>query len=884
MRHAMDGANLPRTGGAGRPEPTQARRPADRMARHDNGAQSAPRGPSRTRHPGRARALCVLLAGGAAALESAVADYFAAPGRSGVARIDDLLAALRGAVELEAIPAAGRQRAGTATVLALLDVFGRIDPPAPSALPSGDSFDEAEIAAVRLSGTPLRLRRLEASPRAGEWLFDGMTVTAAPRFLSGIEAAPLRSDLAIDSWTRALPQVTGPLFPPRLSARLPVGLQALRGGLPIWKVAVLAVAAVAAGGDRPARPRAVRLVRRMPHAHPRIDDDTIRVRYLGPSAAGRDIDLRFYARTREWNEFFAIREDTFLRLDAILETAGARIAVPAQVLHVGRDAAADPELRDEAEAQVAAWREAGTLPFPKFPADELAGLDNTLGYPPKGSPDAGSAEPYRIATPETLSQEPAPIGADPPQRERAGNAMNRRAFYQYGVLLPVDPYGYVTQGQGQSTSRGAVTLIPPTRIVSEPFEAFAVDGVPMVFQNTPDTEAPSKMNTWIPSMEALWMAENVTHGLHNIYTLRGAPVRDALNWSKHIAEALYRFGAEAEIMLAAHHWWRWGNARIRELLRAQRDIYANMHNHVLHHANNGVTINHLHNVYSVPEALQAHWHVRGYHGSPEHNARGVIQRYLGYWDCNPATLVPPSPEESAPVYVRMMGGAGAIIAEAAKLCESGDYRMAVEILNKLALAEPDNQEGGDLLADALEQIGYQQENPGLRNSFLAGAFELRSGIPSGAIPKTTGADVMRAMSTKLFLNFLGILLDSAKAAGHRFTMNLRTPDTGEAFIVELENATLTSIKGYQAPDADLTLTIDRAALDETLVGAKSLEAHLAEGTATVEGDASILRTLAGLLVDFVPNFEVFPGTRQDEPSPAGHDPFDAQEMKQVVPE
>ncbi|MEE4119520.1 MAG: alkyl sulfatase dimerization domain-containing protein, partial [Paracoccaceae bacterium] len=399
-----------------------------------------------------------------------------------------------------------------------------------------------------------------------------------------------------------------------------------------------------------------------------------------------------------------------------------------------------------------------------------------------------------------------------------------------------------------------------------------------------DTEAPSEMNTWIPSMKALWMAENVTHGLHNIYTLRGTPVRDALNWSKYIAEALYRFGGEAEVMLAAHHWPRWGNDRIREVLRAQRDIYANMHNQVLHHANNGVTINQIQNFYTVPKALQAHWHVRGYHGSPEHNARGVIQRYLGYWDCNPATLVPPSPEESAPVYLRMMGGARAIVDEAAKLYEAGDYRMAVEILNKLALAEPGNQEGRDLMADALEQLGYQQENPGLRNSFLAGALELRSGIPSGVIPKTSSPDVMRAMSTELFLNFLGIRLDSAKAEGHRFTINLRTPDTGEDFIVELENATLTNIKGYQAENADLTLTIDRAALDETLMGAKSLEAHLADGTATVEGDPSILRTLAVMLVDFVPNFEVFPGTRQEEPASPKHDAFDTEEMKQVVPE
>lgn len=466
----------------------------------------------------------------------------------------------------------------------------------------------------------------------------------------------------------------------------------------------------------------------------------------------------------------------------------------------------------------------------------------------------------------------------------AGNAMNRRAFYQYGILLPVSPYGFVTQGLGQMTSRGAVTLIAPTRIVAEAYEEFDVDGVRMVFQNTPNTEAPSEMNTYIPGMKALWMAENVTHCLHNIYTLRGAPVRDALVWSKYIAEALYKFGQEAEVMFAAHHWPRWGNERIQEVLRAQRDIYANMNNQVLHHANNGVTINQIHNVYKVPPSLEKHWHVRGYHGSPEHNSRGVVQRYLGYWDCNPATLIPPSPEDSAPIYVRMMGGASSIIVEAAKLHARGDYKMAVEILNKLVIAEPHNQEARDLMADALEQIGYQQENPGLRNSFLAGALELRSGIPSGVVPKTSSADVMRAMSTELFLNFLGIRLDSAKAEGHRFTINLRTPDTDEEFLVELENATLTNIKGYQASDADLTLTINRADLDNTLTGRKSLEDQLKDGTARFEGDPGILKILAGMLVDFTPDFEVFPGTSPTATAAVKHDPFDSEQMKDVVPE
>ena len=226
----------------------------------------------------------------------------------------------------------------------------------------------------------------------------------------------------------------------------------------------------------------------------------------------------------------------------------------------------------------------------------------------------------------------------------AGNAMNRRLFYQYGLLLPASPHGYVGQGLGQGVSAGAIGLIAPTRFVEKPIEEFEVDGVRMIFQNTPNTEAPREMNTYIPDMKALWMAENVTATLHNIYTLRGAPVRDPLRWSKYIAEALYRFGLEAEVMFASHHWPRWGNDRIQEVLRGQRDLYANMNNQVLHLANQGVTINEIHNVYEVPKGLQEKWYCRGYHGSPQHNSRGVIQRYLGFWDCNPATLIPLSPE------------------------------------------------------------------------------------------------------------------------------------------------------------------------------------------------------------------------------------------------
>ena len=442
----------------------------------------------------------------------------------------------------------------------------------------------------------------------------------------------------------------------------------------------------------------------------------------------------------------------------------------------------------------------------------------------------------------------------------AGNAMTRRLFYQYGVLLPASPYGHAGQGLSQNTAAGDTGLIPPTRIVQEDIEEFEVDGVNMIFENTPGTEAPSEMNTYIPGMRALWMAENVVGSVHNIYTLRGAQVRDSLRWSKYINKALYDYGQEAEVMFASHHWPRWGNERVQEVLRDQRDIYAHMNNQVLHYVNQGVTINEIHNVYRAPTSLEGGWTTRFYHGSQENNSRGIVNYYLGHWDTNPATLIPLSPRDSAPLYVEMMGGAANIIAKGQELHDQGEYRAASEILNKLVYGEPQNQAAKDLLADVYEQLGYQQENPGLRNAFLAGAYELRSGIPEGASPKTSGPDMIRAMSTGLFLDFLGIRMDSLQAEGLAFTINLLTPDNGEQYLIELSNATLTNIEGYQANDASLTLTIDRADLEDVMTGAKTLAAQIEDGTAQAEGDVGVLDQLASTMVTFEIGFEILPGT------------------------
>ena len=456
----------------------------------------------------------------------------------------------------------------------------------------------------------------------------------------------------------------------------------------------------------------------------------------------------------------------------------------------------------------------------------------------------------------------------------AGNAMNRRLFFQYGALLPRSPFGHVDQAIGKNTAKGNTGLIQPTRYIEKDFEELTIDGVNMVFQNTPGTEAPAEMNTYFPQFKAFWAAENITGTIHNIYTLRGALVRDPLLWSKHINAALYRFGKEAQVMFSSHSWPRWGNGRVQEVMRTQRDAYAHLNNEVLHQANRGVTINEIHNVYQLPESLQRQWASRSYHGSEEHNSRAVINRYLGYWDANPATLIPLSPRDSAPLYVEMMGGAERILAKGRELHDQGRYREAMEILNKLVYAAPDNQAAKDLLADVFEQIGYQKESTSLRNSFLAAALELRSGMPPGTLPNTASPDTVRAMSTELWLDYLGIRLDATKAAGLNLVANLVTPDNGERFVVELSNSTLTNIKGAHAKNADLTITVNRADLETVMAGKATLDDLVAAGRAKFEGDRGPFEQFRAMLIQFIPDFELLPGTRPRQPAaPPTMDPF-----------
>ena len=442
----------------------------------------------------------------------------------------------------------------------------------------------------------------------------------------------------------------------------------------------------------------------------------------------------------------------------------------------------------------------------------------------------------------------------------AGNAMGRRAGLQYGLVIPSSPFGQVDSAIGKGLAVGTRSLVAPTLVIEDDFEEHVIDGVRIIFQNTPGTEAPAEMNAWFPQQRVFWAAENITATVHNIYTLRGALVRDALQWSKQINQALYRYGREAQVMVSSHNWPRWGNERIQEVMRAQRDAYANLNNQVLHLANQGVTINEIHNEYQVPKSLQRQWNVRQYHGSEFHNSRAVLNRYLGYWDGNPATLAPLSPQDSAPLFVEMMGGAEAITNRARTLYDQGQYRLAMEILNKLIYAEPQNQQGKDLLASVFEQLGYQYESASMRNVFLSSAQELRDGAAPVGGRRSISPSQARAMTTTQWWDALGTRVDSSQADGMEFTINLITPDTGQNFVIEMSGATLSNIEGFLSDDADVTVTMNRSDLELVIMGRASLTSQLQAGVGSAVGNQEVLLQLDSVLVEFDPGFEIMPGT------------------------
>ncbi|MDQ8732684.1 alkyl sulfatase dimerization domain-containing protein [Bradyrhizobium sp. LHD-71] len=410
----------------------------------------------------------------------------------------------------------------------------------------------------------------------------------------------------------------------------------------------------------------------------------------------------------------------------------------------------------------------------------------------------------------------------------AGNAMGRRATYMFGSLLPRGPRGHVDSGLGKATSQGAVSLVPPTESITQTGTRHTIDGVDIVYQLTPDTEAPAEMNFYFPQFKALCMAENCTCHLHNLYTPRGAQVRDAKGWSRYIGEAVSLFASDADVEFASHHWPRWGSARIVEFLTKQRDLYKFIHDQTLRFANHGLTPVEIGETLRLPPQLAAEWHTRSYYGTLNHNAKAVYQRYLGWFDGNPARLYPHPPVEAGQRYVALAGGADALLATARQAFEKGDYRWVAELVNHLVFADPDNVAARELQADALEQLGYQSESGPWRAIFLTGAQELRASPQSGRRRGPAGAQ-LRALPADELLDALSVRLNGAKAGGRDFAFGLQFEGTTERWRVSVENAVLhheLDARGSTAPlvhlgrDMLIDLAVGETSLDEAAVGGR----------------------------------------------------------------
>lgn len=431
----------------------------------------------------------------------------------------------------------------------------------------------------------------------------------------------------------------------------------------------------------------------------------------------------------------------------------------------------------------------------------------------------------------------------------AGNAMARRAVYMYGALLPRNAQGSVNGGLGQTVSAGVPSLLLPTRFITKSGEEVTLDGVQMIFQMTPGTEAPAEMNTWFPESKALWMAENTTNTMHNILTLRGAQVRDALKWSSYLNETIETWGDQAQVKFQSHHWPRWGNASIVDYFKKQRDLYKYIHDQSVRLMNMGYTGEEISEKIALPPELNDFWPNRGYYGTLRHNSRAVYQRYMGWYSGNPSDLDNLPPEMVGPKYVEFMGGEQALLKKAKASFDKGEYRWVAEVLKHLVFANPNNQEGKLLLADALEQLGYQAESGPWRSVYLQGAYELRNGVPTAGGTVTASPDTIRAMSPSMLFDYLAVRINPEKAAGKKMIINMDFTDIGEQHTLSLENAVLNHTTRYAAKP-DVTLTLSKQTLDDIQLGQGTLEQKIASGEIKVQGNQQTFSDFVGLLDKF----------------------------------
>ncbi|GAA4461237.1 alkyl/aryl-sulfatase [Phytohabitans houttuyneae] len=433
----------------------------------------------------------------------------------------------------------------------------------------------------------------------------------------------------------------------------------------------------------------------------------------------------------------------------------------------------------------------------------------------------------------------------------AGTAMARRAGYMYGAALPRDVRGGVGAGLGQTTSTGTVSVIAPTVEISRTGQELTVDGVRMVFQMAPGTEAPAEMHFLFPDRRALCMAENATHTLHNLLTLRGALVRDPHAWARYLTEAIEMFAGQADVVFASHHWPTWGADNIVEFLSLQRDLYAYQHDQTVRLINKGYTGTEIAEMIEVPPALRKAWHTHGYYGSISHNVKAVYQRYMGWYDGNPARLWQHPPQEAARRYVDFMGGADAVVDKARRCADEGDLRWAAQVLDHVVFADPDHKDGRALLADVLEKLGFGCENGTWRNSYLSGAMELREGN-FGTPAASSSPDMLAQLPPEMFFDALAVQVDGPKAWNADVAIRWRFPDHDLTFRTTLRNGVFAYVRDGQG-EVRLTLTVPRAALGQLAMG--DVEAAAAAGL-TMDGDQDALRQLMAVLDPGDPDFNI----------------------------
>jgi len=437
----------------------------------------------------------------------------------------------------------------------------------------------------------------------------------------------------------------------------------------------------------------------------------------------------------------------------------------------------------------------------------------------------------------------------------AGTAMGRRAGYMYGALLGRGPAGQVGSGLGQTTSLGTITLVPPNLDIAETGQEEVIDGVRMRFQLTPGTEAPAEMNIHFPDARVLCIADNAARSMHNILTPRGALVRDPRVWAHYLDQAIDLFGAESDVLFAGHHWPRWGSERIVDYLEKQRDLYTYLHDQTLRLLNQGHTGSEIAELIELPPSLAEEWHCREFYGSISHNTKAIYQRYMGWFDGNPAHLWEHPPVEQAKRYVEFMGGAEAALEKARVSFAAGDYRWVAEVVNHVVFAEPENREARELQADALEQLGFGAENASWRNFFLMGAKELREGI-SGTPTSAAPPDVLAHLTVSQLLDAMAIRLNGPRAAECHLRIEWNVSDPDEQHAITVCNGVLRHRPGGHGDAADAALHVEREALNQLLLEIADIGELAESGRLRVDGDGAKLGELLGLLDDPDPGFAI----------------------------